>query len=79
MARRRSSLSLFRSMLYGLARLLGDLQAVRRGPNAVAKRLARRSAGKVTGRMVGKFFRQRTAELTVRAAFPRQPSSLEGP
>jgi hypothetical protein len=57
MPRRRSSLSLIRSMLYALARLLGDIQAVRRGPDAVAKRLARRGAGKVTGRMLGTLFR----------------------
>jgi hypothetical protein len=57
MARRRSSLSLIRSMLYALARLLGDIQAVRRGPNAVAKRFARRASGKFTGRMLGRLFR----------------------
>jgi hypothetical protein len=57
MARRQNSLSLIRSLLYALARLLGDIQAMRRGPNAVAKRVVRRGAGKVTGRMLGKFFR----------------------
>jgi hypothetical protein len=57
MARRRGSLSLIRSMLYALARLLGDIQAIRRGPNAVAKRVARRASGKVTGRMLGRLFR----------------------
>ena len=56
MARRWNSPSLIRSMLYALARLLGDIQAICRGPNAVAKRLARRGAGKVTGRMLGRFF-----------------------
>jgi hypothetical protein len=57
MPRQRSALSLIRSMLYALARVLGDIQAVRRGPDAVAKRLARHSAGKVTGRMLGRPFR----------------------
>ena len=46
-----------RTMLYTLARLLGDYQAVRRGPDAIGKRLMRRAAGKMTGRMLGKLFR----------------------
>ena len=57
MPRRRSRLAVFRNFLYGLARAIGDYQAVRRGPDAVAKRLARRAAGKVTGRILGKLFR----------------------
>jgi hypothetical protein len=57
MARRRSSLSMIRSMLYAFARLLGDIQAIRRSPNAVATRLARRASGKVTGHMLGRLFR----------------------
>jgi hypothetical protein len=52
-----STMSLIRSMLYGIAKLLGDLSAVQRGPDAMAKRLARRAAGKVTGRMLGRLFR----------------------
>jgi hypothetical protein len=57
MPRRRSAISALRSLLYGLAKLLGDVQAVRRGPEAVGKRLVRRAAGKVTGRMLGRWFR----------------------
>jgi hypothetical protein len=57
MARRRSSLSLIRSVLYALARLLGGVQAIRRGPHAVATRMARRASGQVTGRMLGRLFR----------------------
>lgn len=57
MARRRSGISALRSGLYGLARLLGDIQAVSRGPKATAKRAARRMAGKAVGRMLGKLFR----------------------
>lgn len=45
----------FRSFLYLLARLLGDVGAVRRG--TVGKRLARRAAGKATGRLFGRLFR----------------------
>jgi hypothetical protein len=57
MARHRSSISALRSVLYALARFLGDVSAIQRGPDAMAKRLARRAAGKVTGRMLGKLFR----------------------
>jgi len=45
------------SWLYWLARALGDYQAVRRGPEAIGKRLMRRAAGRVTGRLLGKWFR----------------------
>lgn len=44
-----------RSLLYALSRLLGDVNAVKRGK--VGKRLMRRAAGKVTGRALGKWFR----------------------
>ena len=44
-----------RSVLYLLARLLGDVNAVKRG--TVGKRIARRAAGKLTGRGLGKLFR----------------------
>jgi hypothetical protein len=52
MARRRSTISAIRSLLYALAHLLGDVQAIRRGPEAVAKRLARRAAELQTGEVV---------------------------
>jgi hypothetical protein len=42
-------------MLYSLARFLGDYQAVKKG--RVGKRIARRYAGKVTGRGLGRLFR----------------------
>lgn len=54
-ARRRDGLSRTRSVLYGLARLIGDVSAVRKG--TVGKRLLRRAAGKATGRLLGKLFR----------------------
>lgn len=49
------SVSKFRGFLYTLAKLLGDIQAVRKG--RVAKRVGYRVAGKVTGRGLGRFFR----------------------
>jgi hypothetical protein len=49
------SVSSTRSMLYSLARFLGDYQAVKKG--RVGKRIARRYAGKVTGRGLGRLFR----------------------
>jgi hypothetical protein len=50
-------LSMLRSCWYLMARLLGDAQAVRKGPHAMAKRLVRRAAGKATGRLLGRVFR----------------------
>jgi len=57
MARRKDGMSAFRSLLYKLARLLGDVQAVRKGK--IGKRIARRAAGKATGRGLGKVFKGR--------------------
>lgn len=45
----------FRSFLYMLARLLGDVNAVRRG--RVGRRIGRRVAGRATGRGLGKLFK----------------------
>jgi len=44
-----------RSLLYFLARLLGDITAVRKG--RIGKRIGRKVAGRVTGRLLGKLFR----------------------
>ncbi len=44
-----------RSLLYGTARILGDVSAVQRGK--VKERIARRLAGKITGRLLGKILR----------------------
>lgn len=57
MPRRRSSLSQTRSLLYALARLLGDISAASKGPDALARRMARRAAGRATGRLLGRLFR----------------------
>jgi hypothetical protein len=49
------SISSTRSMLYKLARVLGDVNAVQKGK--VGKRVARRAAGRMTGRALGRMFR----------------------
>lgn len=42
-----------RTILYAIARLLGDLQALLRGPEAVGRRIQRR----ILGRMLARLFR----------------------
>lgn len=44
----------FRSLLYLVARIMGDVNAVQRGK--VGRRIVRRLAGKVTGRAMGRVF-----------------------
>lgn len=44
-----------RGSLYKIARIMGDVNAVKKGK--VSKRVARRAAGKVTGRSLGKLFK----------------------
>ncbi|MEW6244178.1 MAG: hypothetical protein AB1497_07950 [Bacillota bacterium] len=52
------SISKTRGMLYRIARLLGDIQAISSGnPRKMAKRVARRAAGKATGRALRKIFK----------------------
>lgn len=53
--RKRSGIAQTRGLLYDLARILGDVQAVRKG--RVGRRIGRRLAGKATGRGLGKLFR----------------------
>lgn len=55
MARKKSTITLIRSTLYTVAKILGDVQAVRKG--TVPKRVGRRVAGKATGRLLGKIFK----------------------
>ncbi len=50
-----ASIGKIRSVLYKTARLLGDVNAVKRG--TVGKRLARRAAGRATGRGLGRLFK----------------------
>ena len=45
----------FRSFLYALARLMGDVNAAQKG--TVGKRVAGRAAGRATGRGLGKLFK----------------------
>lgn len=49
------SISKVRGLLYRLARLLGDVQAVEKGH--VVKRVERRVVGRFMGRILGKLFR----------------------
>lgn len=44
-----------RSLLYWLAKMLGDWNAVKK--SRVGKRVLRRGAGKLTGKWMGKMFR----------------------
>ena len=47
-----------RGILYKVAKILGDVQAVSSGnPKKVAKRIGRRVTGKATGRLLGKLFK----------------------
>jgi hypothetical protein len=45
------SINAIRRLLYRLAALLGDVQALRRGPTAIAKRLVRKQVWRATGRL----------------------------
>jgi len=49
------SITSFRSFLYALARFLGDVNAIERG--RVGRRILRRGAGKITGRILRKLFK----------------------
>ncbi|MDQ2068978.1 hypothetical protein [Natronospira bacteriovora] len=50
------SINKTRGLLYWLARLLGDVNAVKRG--RVGRRIGRRAAGRLTGRGLGRLFRR---------------------
>jgi len=52
------TLSQFRSKLYTLAKILGDVQAATHSKpgKAIPKRIGRRIAGKITGRLMGSLF-----------------------
>ena len=46
-----------RNFLYKLAKLMGDVNALAKGPKAIHQRIRGRLAGKLAGRILGKFFR----------------------
>jgi hypothetical protein len=54
---RRNLISALRSWLYWWAKLLGDVSAVSKGPRAIEKRLMRRAAGRMTSRLLWRWFR----------------------
>ena len=64
----------FRSGLYKTAKAMGDVQAVRK--KKVGKRIARRAAGKATGRMLKKLFNQ-TEGVRGKTDAPKGPESYE--
>ena len=45
MARKKSGISQVRGFLYGLAKLLGDISALSKGPKATGKRIGYRARG----------------------------------
>jgi hypothetical protein len=49
------SINKTRGILYRIARILGDVQAVKRG--RVGRRMGRRVSGKLAGRLLSKLFR----------------------
>lgn len=50
--RRQAQINDVRSVLYQSARLLGDANAVARGPSAVEKRIVRRMVGREASKML---------------------------
>lgn len=48
----------FRSILYAVAKIIGDVQAAthKKPGQAIPNRIARRISGKVTGQLLGKIF-----------------------
>lgn len=46
-----------KSRLYRLLRISNDINAVRRGPKSVGRRIARRAYGKATGRLGRRWIR----------------------
>lgn len=53
MAKKGITVGKTRSVLYAAARILGDVQAVKKGPQAVAKRIVRKQAFKLFGKLFG--------------------------
>ncbi|MEW6771861.1 MAG: hypothetical protein AB1330_10825 [Bacillota bacterium] len=55
MPRKKDTISQTRSLLYGLGKALGDVNAMRKGK--VGRRIGRRAAGKAAGRALRGLFR----------------------
>ncbi len=53
----RNSISGIRSLLYALARFLGDVDAVSKGSKATQKRIGRRIVGRATGKALRNLFK----------------------
>lgn len=53
--KKKSSISQTRGLLYGIAKVLGDISALQKGK--VGKRVGRRIVGKGTGRALRKLFK----------------------
>lgn len=52
------SINKTRGLLYAIARLLGDINAISSGsPGKIGKRAARRTAGRATGKALRKIFK----------------------
>ncbi|HPU00788.1 MAG: hypothetical protein GX890_07555 [Firmicutes bacterium] len=52
------SINKTRSVLYAIARLLGDINAISSGsPKKVGQRIARRAAGRATGKALRRIFK----------------------
>lgn len=51
------SINKTRGLLYALARLLGDVNAAKRGPKAVGKRAVRKAAGRGFGKVMRRLLR----------------------
>lgn len=49
------SINKVRSVLYGAAKFLGDVNAVKKGK--IGQRIVRRTAGKATNKFLSKFFK----------------------
>jgi hypothetical protein len=57
MTQRRSGINAIRGWLYWMARFLGDVNAIQRGPHAIEQRVERRLVGRLAGRFLGRLFR----------------------
>jgi hypothetical protein len=45
-----------RRLLYQLASLLGDVNAISKGPNAIAKRIVRKTVTRKAGKLMNRLF-----------------------